>query len=128
MQTNMVGWFEIPVTDMNRAVRFYEQVFAVHLARRPLRGLDMAWFPGKLGAGGSNGSLIHHPRSYSPSSNDGVLIYFNSQAGDLEQELSRVEAAGGKILQGKTLISKEIGYMALFLDTEGNRLALFSRA
>lgn len=123
----MVGWFEIPVTDMNRAVRFYEKVFEVHLVRKPMGGLDMAWFPGKLGVTGANGSLIHHPRHYSPSSTDGVLIYFTSQAGDLEQELGRVEGAGGKVLQPKTLISKEIGYMALFLDTEGNRLALHSR-
>ncbi|EMR00996.1 VOC family protein [Cesiribacter andamanensis] len=128
MQTNLVGWFEIPVTDMNRAVRFYEQVFAVQLLRRPMGGLDMAWFPAKHGASGSCGSLIHHPRHYSPSSTDGVLIYFTSQAGDLALELSRVEAAGGRILQPKTLISKEIGFMALFLDSEGNRLALHSRA
>jgi predicted enzyme related to lactoylglutathione lyase len=48
-------------------------------------------------------------------------------SGDLDNELSRVEAAGGRVLQKKTLITKEIGYMAVLLDTEGNRVALHSR-
>lgn len=123
----MVSWFEIPVTDMNRAVRFYEKIFEIVLQRQPMGGLDMSWFPWKEGGTGTNGSLIHHPRHYSPSSTDGVLIYFTAQSGDLNNELSRVEAAGGRVLQTKTLINEEIGYMALFLDTEGNRLALHSK-
>jgi predicted enzyme related to lactoylglutathione lyase len=57
----------------------------------------------------------------------GVLIYYTAKSGDLDNELSRVETAGGKVLQPKTLIKEDIGYMAVFLDTEGNRIALHSR-
>ncbi len=58
---------------------------------------------------------------------DGTLVYFTASSGDLSIELSRVEGAGGKVLQEKTLITEEIGYMGLFLDTEGNRIAIHSR-
>jgi predicted enzyme related to lactoylglutathione lyase len=76
---------------------------------------------------GAPGSLAFLKDSYRPSQ-DGVLIYFTAFSGDLSIELSRVEAAGGKVLQPKRLISEEIGYMGVFLDTEGNRIALHSRA
>jgi predicted enzyme related to lactoylglutathione lyase len=70
--------------------------------------------------------LVHHPEHYKPST-DGVLIYFSSRTGDLADELSKIEGAGGQILVPKTLIAEDIGYMAVFLDTEGNRIALHSR-
>jgi predicted enzyme related to lactoylglutathione lyase len=123
---NMVGWFEIPVVDMERAIRFYETVFEVKLSRQQMGPLDMAWFPWTETGPGSAGSLVCQPEYYKPSS-DGVIIYFTAFSGDLAVELGRVESSGGTILEGKTLISEEIGYMALFLDSEGNRIALHSR-
>jgi predicted enzyme related to lactoylglutathione lyase len=54
-------------------------------------------------------------------------VYFTAHSGDLKNELSRVEVAGGKVLQKKTPIGDEYGYMALLIDTEGNRTALHSR-
>jgi len=87
---------------------------------------DMAWFPFSGDGPGSSGSLVHHETHYTPSQ-DGVVIYFSSKTGNLTDELSRVNAAGGKVLQEKKLIAEGIGYMGLFLDTEGNRLALHSR-
>jgi predicted enzyme related to lactoylglutathione lyase len=126
MQRNMVGWFEVPVTDMERAVRFYEAVFGITLSRHPMGPLDMAWFPWDEKAPGAAGSLVKHPEHYKPST-DGVLIYFSSITGDLADELARVEPAGGKMLMPKTQITPDIGYMALFVDTEGNRVALHSR-
>ena len=57
---------------------------------------------------------------------DGVLVYFTAQSGDLSIELARIEGAGGKVLVPKTLISDDIGHMAVFLDSEGNRIALHS--
>jgi uncharacterized protein len=122
---NMVGWFEIPATNMERAIKFYEEVFAVNLTSAPMGDLEMAFFSGVEGATGSSGAIVKHPQYYKPS-HDGVLIYFMSD--DITTELSRVEKAGGKVLQPKTMITKEIGYMALFEDTEGNRLAFHSRS
>jgi predicted enzyme related to lactoylglutathione lyase len=88
--------------------------------------LDMAFFPWVDKGMGSPGSLVYAPALYQPSA-QGTLIYFTAFSGDLADELSRVEAAGGKALMPKTLINEEVGYMAMFLDTEGNRVALHSR-
>jgi len=122
----MVGWFEIPVTNMERAVAFYEKAFELKLDRHPMGELDMSWFPWSEEGSGSPGTLIYYPAAYKPST-DGVLVYFTAHSGDLANELSRVEASGGKVLQGKTQISEDHGYMALLIDSEGNRVALHSR-
>lgn len=126
MKNNMVGWFEIPVKNMNRAIAFYEKVMDIKMDRNTMGPLDMAWFPWVPEGLGSGGSLVHYPAAYKPST-DGVLVYLTAHSGDLANELSRIEDAGGKILQGKTQISAEHGYMALFTDCEGNRIALHSR-
>lgn len=126
MDRNVVGWFEIPVTNMQRAIKFYESVFGFNLERHEMGELDMAWFPfGELP--GSPGSLVHHKDFYTPST-DGVLIYFTCHSGDINIELAKVEPAGGKILMPKKLISEDVGFMALCIDTEGNRIALHSRS
>lgn len=124
MKQNMVGWFEIPVEDMNRAQKFYEAVFSVTIQVQDFGGVLMGWFPFAEDKPGASGSLIKQ-ESYTPSSSDGVLVYFASV--DVAIELAKVEAHGGKIIQGKTQISPEIGYMAIFIDSEGNRIALHSR-
>jgi predicted enzyme related to lactoylglutathione lyase len=118
-----VGWFEIPVKDMGRAILFYNRVFDITLSKQDFGGLLMAWFPMHESAKGAGGSLILN-KNYTPS-HEGTLIYFSSV--DAENEIKRVEKAGGKILQEKTQISPDIGYMALFEDTEGNRIAVHSR-
>ncbi|MCB0571341.1 MAG: VOC family protein [Phaeodactylibacter sp.] len=124
---NVVGWFEIPVADMDRAVAFYEAVMGYSLNRQKMGPLDMAWFPWVESGIGSPGSLVHHEEFYKPSA-DGALVYFTAFSGDLSNELSRVAANGGKVLITKTLIAEDYGYMGVFLDTEGNRVALHSRA
>ena len=126
MRNNAVGWFEIPVNNMERAVNFYEKVLDLKLKRHMIGPLDMAWFPWQENGLGSPGSLVKHPDFYVPSA-DGVLIYLTAHSGDLNNELARVEPAGGKVIQNKKQISEEYGYMALILDTEGNRVALHSR-
>ncbi len=123
---NVVGWFEIPVENMDRAVDFYQAVFGFELKRQQMGPLDTAWFPWIPESMGSPGSLVYYREAYTPSPN-GVLVYFTAFSGDLAVELSRVEAAGGRVLQPKRLITEEIGYMGIFLDTEGNRIALHSR-
>jgi predicted enzyme related to lactoylglutathione lyase len=126
MKNNAVGWFEIPVNNMERAVKFYEKVLDLKMERHMMGPLNMAWFPWQENGLGSPGSLVKHPDFYVPSA-DGVLIYLTAHSGDLSNELARVNAAGGKVIQTKTQISEEYGYMALILDTEGNRVALHSR-
>jgi uncharacterized protein len=127
MNNNPVSWFEIPVSDMKRAVRFYETVFDFKLTLQVFGQLEMAWFPGSENGRGSNGSLVLHKDFYKPS-HDGTLIYFTSPSGDVVNEEKKVEKAGGKILFHKKLISENFGYMSVVLDSEGNRIAVHSGA
>jgi predicted enzyme related to lactoylglutathione lyase len=124
-KNNVFGWVEVPVANMDRAIRFYETVFDFKIERHHMGPLDMGWFPYFEDGLGSGGSLVYHKEYYKPST-DGVLVYFTSRAGDLDVELARVEKAGGKVLQTKTLIAENYGYMALIIDSEGNRIALHS--
>ncbi len=123
MKRNMVGWFEIPVSDMDRAKTFYEKVFQVKIDIQNFGGLQMGWFPSEDEKEGASGTLIKQ-ESYIPS-HEGTLVYFMSD--DVQNELDRIEAAGGKIYQPKTEISPEHGFMGVFEDSEGNRVALHSR-
>lgn len=124
MKANAVGWFEIPVSSMDRAVKFYEAVFGVKLYVDEYGPILMGWFPHDEKKPGAGGSLVYNEDFYKPST-DGTLVYFSSV--DVAIEVGKIENAGGKIIQGKTLISDDVGYMALFVDTEGNRVALHSK-
>ena len=123
MKQNLVSWFEIPVHDMDRAKAFYETVFNIEISLQDIGGVIMAFFPANPEAPGAMGSLMKY-ESYIPS-HEGTLIYFNSD--NVQLELNKIEDAGGKILQGKAQISPEIGYMGVFQDSEGNRIALYSK-
>ena len=124
MKYNMVVWFEIPVSDMDRAKKFYETVFIIEINIVDVGGLLMGWFPDRGEVNGARGTLIKQ-ESYVPSQ-EGTLVYFASD--DVQNELDRVEKAGGKIYQPKTEISPEHGCMGVFIDTEGNRVALHSQS
>ncbi len=119
---NIVGWFEIPTIDIDRAAKFYEILFDIKLTRLQMGDTDMAMFPYISDSIGAAGSLVRHSH-YKPSA-DGVVIYFTAISGDINIELSRVEPNGGKVIMPKTLISEEIGYIAMIIDTEGNKIAL----
>lgn len=125
MEANIVGWFEIPVTNMERAKKFYDTVFDVNIQVQNFNDLLMGWFPFAEGKMGASGSLVKQADFYHPSETAGPLLYFSSK--DVQVQVDKIEKAGGKILQTKKLISEDIGYMALFVDTEGNRMALHSR-
>ncbi len=125
MKQNMVGWFEIPVLDMDRAKKFYDTVFDITISVHDMNELVMGWFPFAEGKAGATGSLVKHKDFYLPSDKEGTLIYFSCE--DLQIQLDRVEPSGGKILQSKKQIGEGHGYMALLLDTEGNRIALHSQ-
>lgn len=119
----MVGWFEIPVHDMTRAKAFYETVFKVDIVIHDLGGLLMGWFPFDESKPGATGTLIKQ-ETYIPSQ-EGTLVYFVSD--NVQNELDRVEVAGGKIYQTKIQISEDHGFMGVFIDSEGNRIALHSK-
>ncbi len=128
MEKNVIGWVEIPVADMQRAITFYEAVFGWKLQHSVIGDLEMALFPADAESKpGATGSLVKHAEFYKPCT-DGALPYFNSPSGDLDNELNHVEAAGGRVLIFKRQISPEHGFMAVFLDTEGNRVAMHSVA
>jgi uncharacterized protein len=131
LKKHVFGWIEIPVADMDRAIKFYEAVFQFKISRNQMGPLDMGWFPypttsPDTPAPGAGGSLVYHADFYKPSA-DGALVYFTSQTENLGDELGRVEAAGGKILVPKTLIAPDYGYMGVFMDSEGNRVAVHSK-
>lgn len=124
MERNSVGWFEIPVTDMDRAKKFYETVFDIKIEVHQMGVLEMGWFPSDHDKPGATGSLVKHEKMYRPSATDGVVIYFSCK--DVADELGRVASSGGEIIQPKTEIGGGHGFMALLTDSEGNRIALHS--
>lgn len=121
---NSLNWFEIPVTDMPRAKHFYQVIFSQHMDETEMMGMRMAMFPGGNGDGKAHGALVQSEQ-HKPSM-DGVTIYLNGNP-DLSSVLEKIEPMGGKILMPKTRIADDIGYMAFFADTEGNKIALHSQ-
>jgi predicted enzyme related to lactoylglutathione lyase len=120
----MINWFEIYTSDFDRASTFYTQVFNYKLTDLPMnnnRHSDMryATFPGD--EKGVNGALVKIEQA--KPGYGGVLVYFASE--EINDELGRVEAAGGKILRPKTNVG-EFGFIALIEDTEGNLIGLHS--
>lgn len=116
---NPVYHFEIPVTDLDRAVRFYESVFGYELSRQTVDGYEMAFFPRADGAPGASGALARGD-VYVPSKS-GAIIYFDVP--DIDPVLERALALGAKILYPKKHVGAA-GYVAEISDSEGNRIAL----
>jgi predicted enzyme related to lactoylglutathione lyase len=118
-----INWFEIPVSDMQRAKKFYESIFGFEMQLINLgENFKMALFP--TDAGTIGGALCEMPAFYHPGT-QGPILYLNGNP-DLNVVLLKVEHAGGKLIKPKSQISPEHGYMALFSDPEGNRIALHS--
>jgi uncharacterized protein len=121
---NSINWFEISVADIDRAKKFYETIFDIKMQTQNLANLEMAFFPYEPGSGKASGGLVKS-KMHKPSA-DGVKLYLNGNP-DLSVPLSKVENAGGKVIVPKTQITDEFGYMAFFIDTEGNTVALHSQ-
>ena len=115
-----VSWFEIPVLNVQRAVAFYNYIYGIEMQTVELNGYSMAFFPADQGIGGA---LVMGP-GCTPSE-DGTLVYLNA-GNDLSPVVAKITEAGGRIVLEKTKINDESGYFALFMDTEGNKLALHS--
>ena len=121
---NVLNWFEIPATDIERAKGFYQGILDIEMSTNNMMGIEMAFFPYEMGSGKLSGAICkseHHKPSY-----DGCVIYLNANP-DLQKVLDKVEQAGGQVVMPKTKISDEVGYMAFIIDTEKNRIALHSQ-
>jgi len=122
---NPVNWFEIYVADMDRAKKFYGQVLDKTLedmeVPEGMKDLRMVAFPYVDGAINASGALVKSG-DMKPGTG-GTLIYFSCE--DCATEQSRVETAGGNVLQPKFQIG-EHGFCTICLDTEGNTFGLHS--
>lgn len=118
---NFINWFEIPVLNLQRASSFYSHIYGIKMDINEMNEYSMALFPAENGIGGA--LVMGH--GCSPSET-GTLIYLNG-GNDLNAVLNKVEEAGGRVIMEKTKINDDAGYFALFIDTEGNKLALNSK-
>ncbi|MFT2008117.1 VOC family protein [Pontibacter sp. 13R65] len=116
-----VSIFEIPATEISRAVDFYQTILDIKIEQMDMPDMQMGILPyeGQMVTG-----VIIKAEGYKPSA-DGVTIYLNG-GDNLQVILDKVERNGGKILIPKTLHADESGYFALFLDSEGNKIGLHS--
>ena len=120
---NSLNWAEIPVTDFERAKKFYSTIYDYEMPSQQMGPSLMGFLLMDQESQGVGAGIVKGD-GYVPSQ-VGTLIYLNGGK-DLNVVLNRVEAAGGKVLQSKTQITPEIGNVALFLDTEGNKLGIHS--
>ncbi len=118
---NPVNWFEIPVSDLDRATAFYQNVLDLEITRQEMGPALMGWFPIDQEGTGSTESLMKS-EGFTPS-HEGSLVYFSVE--DLDATLAKIEAAGGRTIMPRMGIG-EFGFIAHFEDCEGNRVALHS--
>ncbi len=118
---NSLNWFEIPVLDFERARTFYSHIYDFDMPSVMMGNNQLGFFPVKPNC---IGGAIILSEGHIPAK-QGALVYLNG-GDDLNYILKRIEKAGGIIIQKKTVISKDHGFFALFIDTEGNRVALHS--
>ena len=120
-----ISWFEIPATDIDRAQKFYETIFGIQMVPMDLEKIQMRMFPLEDPMNGVGGTIVKTDGFHVPSATEGPLLYLNGNP-DVQNIIDKVEEAGGKVTVPKTKISDDYGYMAVFLDTEGNRIAVHS--
>lgn len=121
--SNLINWFEIPVNDFERAKKFYEAIFDFEMKTMLMGDAMMGFFKYEADHGVTGGAICKG-EGYLVT-NKGPKLYFNGNP-DLSVILEKVNSAGGEVLVHKELITPEIGYMAVFKDTEGNHLYLHS--
>ena len=121
---NAINWFEIPVTDYQRAKTFYQTILDVVITDMPMpeENVEYGIFPHDMENQGVGGAIMKMDKM-NPSK-DGSTVYLNG-GDDLSVVLDKVEAAGGQLFIAKMGIG-ETGFIAQFIDTEGNRVALHS--
>ena len=117
---NVVNWFEIPVTDLDRAQRFYEAVLGGKMQRETMGPSPMAVFPYQRGEG-VGGALMQVEGDVNHGNS--TLVYLN--AGEsLDAALARVPAAGGVVALPRQALPPGMGFFAHVIDRDGNRVGL----
>jgi uncharacterized protein len=119
MPKKLIAWVDIPVSDFERAQKFYHTIYNLELSNASTSAR-----PGLLivdDSGSGIGAAMAQGTGYIPA----TRVYLNAGA-DLNEVLDRVQEAGGKIVLPKFLISPEEGYFAIIEDTEGNHISLHS--
>ncbi len=119
---NPVNWFDINVENLNNAKAFYETVFNLKLVDLPTEFGKQAGFPFDPNGGNITGALVEKENVV--AGNNNTVVYFESE--DCIAEVSRVEEAGGKIIRPKMAIG-EFGFVAMFMDIDGNTIGLHSK-
>jgi uncharacterized protein len=122
---NAISWFEIPTTDISRAQKFYEAIFGMNMIPMDFPNIKMRMFPLDDMMTQVGGAIVDSGGFHKPSAIDGPLVYLNANP-DVQHILDKVPAAGGSVMVPKTEISPEYGFMAVIVDTEGNRIGLHS--
>jgi uncharacterized protein len=121
--TNTLVWCDVPVQDLDRAIKFYSAVLGAPLKREEFSGMAFALLPYAEAA--VSGCLVpQSERNDNPPSSHGPLLYFNCH-GRLDAAITTVSENGGKVLQARHPIGPH-GFRAIVLDSEGNRIALHS--
>lgn len=118
-----LNWFEIPANDFDRARAFYAKVLDVEIHVDPSPHMQYAYLPSDPQKGGYGGAIASGP-NFIPATT-GTTVYLDG-GNDLSLPLGRVEGAGGKIILPKTAIGENRGFIALFIDTEGNKVGFHS--
>jgi len=119
---NLVSIIEIPATDLNRAIAFYSSVLGITIDIVEMGGVLMGILPNEEG---TVNVVLAQGSDYNPTTS-GCIVYL-SGGDDLQTILEKIEPNGGTIIVPKTEISPEMGYFAMFIDTEGNQLGLHSQ-
>ena len=119
--SSVLNWFDIPATNFERAVTFYETVLGISLIRENMLGAQIAIFPAPQGE--TTGAIL--ARDGVTPGTTGSTVYLKA-GDDLSAALARVSTAGGKVLHPKTFIKEGWGYFAIVLDSEGNSVGLHS--
>jgi uncharacterized protein len=122
VNTNPVGWFDIHVSDLNRAKKFYETVFNTQLVDLPIEWGKQSLFPFNPEGPNISGALVEKT-DMTPNGNN-TVVYFETE--DCIAEENKIETAGGKIIRPKISIGA-FGFISLFIDTEGNTIGLHSQ-
>lgn len=122
VNVNPVCWFDILVSNLERAKEFYETVFKLKLVDLPIEFGKQSTFPFSENGPNATGALVEK-ESMAPGGNN-TIVYFASE--DCTTEESRVEAAGGIVIRPKMSIG-EFGFISLFTDLDGNTVGLYSR-
>ena len=120
--SNPVGWFDIHVSDFDRAKKFYETVFNIQLFDLPNEWAKQSFFPFDQERPNISGALVEKT-AITPNGNN-TVVYFETE--DCVTEEKRIEGAGGKIVRPKMSIG-DFGFVSIFIDTEGNTIGLHSR-